>query len=354
MRIHTDFIGGNISIKDRCGTHITLENELRDSTEDWFYWAFCVEGAAGQTLTFHFQKHRLGYFGPAVSHDLVHWHWLGTGDVDAFTYRFSETEDRVYFAHSLLYHPARFAAFAAEHGLQGRTLCRGWRGTDVPCYEIGSGAIGVLLTARHHACESTGSYVLEGFLEEWLKHPPENVKIFCVPFVDYDGVVRGDQGKMRAPHDHNRDYGTNASIYPECAAIRDYIDRNGCRYAFDFHSPWHFGGQNDTVFIVQNSEQKLDRLNRFGELLQRSLTDDAMTYRHENDYPPETGWNKKSQNCSRYASDRAENEIAFSLETPYFGTPTDATSESRFLALGRCFAVALKAYIGACDPEKKQ
>ena len=41
-----------------------------------------------------------------------------------------------------------------------------------------------------------------------------------VPFVDKDGVEEGDQGKNRAPRDHNRDY-AGASMYPETGALRE-------------------------------------------------------------------------------------------------------------------------------------
>ena len=45
MLIHQNFIGGNITVKEIDGNTVVLENELRDTTGDWFYWAFCVEGA---------------------------------------------------------------------------------------------------------------------------------------------------------------------------------------------------------------------------------------------------------------------------------------------------------------------
>ena len=75
MIIHQNFIGGNIKVVKQEGNTVYLENELRDTVGDWFYWAFCIEGAQGQTLTFKFQRDRLGYYGPAVSYDLEKWHW---------------------------------------------------------------------------------------------------------------------------------------------------------------------------------------------------------------------------------------------------------------------------------------
>ena len=85
MRIHKNFAGGNIVVKSIEGDTVYLENELRDTTEDWFYWAFCVEGAESKTLTFKMQPNRLGYFGPAVSHDYENWHWLDSLEGDSFT-----------------------------------------------------------------------------------------------------------------------------------------------------------------------------------------------------------------------------------------------------------------------------
>lgn len=45
MIIHCNFIGGNIKVSALSGNDVYLENQIRDSSEDWFYWAFCIEGA---------------------------------------------------------------------------------------------------------------------------------------------------------------------------------------------------------------------------------------------------------------------------------------------------------------------
>ncbi|MGN1122587.1 MAG: hypothetical protein ACI4RV_09495, partial [Eubacteriales bacterium] len=207
MLIHQNFTGGNIRVEKNEGNVFSLNNELRDTPQDWFYWAFCAEGAGGQTLTFQFPSIRLGPLGPAVSHDLKTWAWLGKGeDANAFTYTFKADEDKVYFAHSMLYHPERFYEFANRNGLVLSELCKSKKGRTVPVVTFGDGDRTILLTARHHACESTGSYVLEGVLESLLKNPVDNTKVVCVPFVDLDGVLDGDQGKARVPYDHNRDY----------------------------------------------------------------------------------------------------------------------------------------------------
>ena len=61
MILHKDFLGGNIKVIEQKGNTFILENEIRDTKGDWFYWAFCVEGAENQTVTFKFnQAFRVG------------------------------------------------------------------------------------------------------------------------------------------------------------------------------------------------------------------------------------------------------------------------------------------------------
>lgn len=46
MKLHKNFVGGNIRVIKTDGDTVFLDNELRDTTEDRFCFAFCVEGAA--------------------------------------------------------------------------------------------------------------------------------------------------------------------------------------------------------------------------------------------------------------------------------------------------------------------
>ena len=345
MRIHGDFLGGNVTVTQEEGSHIYLSNQLRDTVGDWFYWAFCVEGAAGKTLTFHLGDCRLGYFGPAVSYDLVNWHWLGQEESGTFTYEFSPDEDRVYFAHHMLYHPARFLRFAEERCLTVSTLCISRFGKEVPCLVLGEGGKTVLLTARHHACESTGNYVLEGVLEELIERPLEGYRVLCVPFVDYEGVLAGDQGKGRAPYDHNRDYNPTASpIYPVTSVLRQEMDKGHVEYAFDFHSPWHIGDRNDTCFIVQGRFDHQDAFNGFAEAFESEVTPLAFPYRHQNDIALGVEWNQPGVPAFfSYAWERGA-RLAFTLETAYFGTDACPVSGDNLKETGRCFARALRRF----------
>lgn len=346
IEITSDFTGGNINVVDLDGDTVTLKNELRDTEGDWFYWAFCVKGAGGKSITFRFsQNNRVGYYGAAVSHDLKSWHWSDSKiDGEAFTYNFADGEDCVYFAHHMLYHPDRFLELAKEIGIETRQLCISERGRSVPCAVIGGGDKTVLLTSRHHACESTGDYVLEGVIRSLAQRPIDGYSFFVVPFVDYDGVVDGDQGKNRAPHDHNRDYVD--TIYNSTAAIKEYAESHNTVLGFDFHSPWHCGGRNDKLFFVQKGEKHIAQFAKFGRLFEQSVCGGAMKYYSENDIAPNTDWNKdNSPNYSNYVLSLPNCRMALSLETAYFGEENNRFSQDGAVQTGKCYANALRRYI---------
>ena len=55
MKIHADFECGNIIFLRQEENEIYLSNEMRGTIRDKaYYWAFCIEGAAGKTLNFRF------------------------------------------------------------------------------------------------------------------------------------------------------------------------------------------------------------------------------------------------------------------------------------------------------------
>ena len=225
------------------------------------------------------------------------------------------------------------------------TLTQGRLGSNVPLLQFGSGDKKLLLTARHHACESTGSYVLEGVLQGLAENPISDVEVLAVPFVDYDGYLSGDQGKSRQPHDHNRDYDpTLPSLYPETDAIKKLARAVGVDYAFDFHSPYHKGEEHDLCFIVQKAN--VEELRRFAAILESQITDEAFRYQAKNDLAPGVKWNNPaSHTFANYMAKEVGAKIACTLETAYFGEPDNVASADKYLELGRCFAAALKKYI---------
>ena len=343
MRIHADFECGNARVLRQEGDTVYLQNEMRGTKKQTaYYWAFCVEGAEGRTLHFRFDLEWVGPYGAAVSHDLVNWHWSGLpDDGGSFTYTFGESESRVYFAHDLLYTPTRLFSFMKEQGIKPEVLCRSLGGRDIPFFKLGEGKQRIVLTSRHHACESSGTYVLEGVIREYLASPIEDTSLFVVPMMDYDGVCAGEHGKEREPHDHNRDY-IRDNIYPEVGKIMEYAEQKSVDFAVDFHAPSHRVGRSHRMFIVRKMPHLAARFDRFAALFQKHSGGDAMKYDPANDVPPNTGWNKDgTPTFSTFFNLRPECRLALTLEVTHYGTEDNPVTADRLINSGRAFCRAL-------------
>ena len=350
MRIRTDFAGANVKILEQGPGHVKYWPDYRDSETGWFYWAFCVEGAQGQTWTFEIPgKDWLGYYGPAVSHDLVSWHWGGGELLDGynkFTYSFGPEEKRVYFAHNMIYSAGRFTEFARQNKLELKQLVLSEKGRSVPLVQLGQSENTLLLTSRHHSCESPGTYVLEGMLQYFLAHPWAGHEVIAVPFMDLDGVVEGDQGKNREPYDHNRDY-HDKPIYKSTAALMDFTARKKIKYFFDLHAPWHFGGQDDTCFMVHKDGIPVPRYEKLARILEGITRHDpaSMQFFAKDFIAAGVGWNKSdAPTFARYYALQGTAHLGCTFEIAYVGTRDNQDSQERLVRFGENLARALDEY----------
>ena len=171
-------------------------------------------------------------------------------------------------------------------------------------------------------------------------------KVIAIPFMDYDGVVKGDQGKERKPWDHNRDYDCDKeSIYTTTKEIRRIVCEEKVRYAFDFHAPWHCWEMNDLVYIVCKSHHTYNKIVRFANLLEKNITGESLGFEAKNVLAPDCGWNVADMpTFCNYMQRMGGTEISFSLETPYFYGTDKAFSPSGARELGKCFVRALREY----------
>ena len=201
-------------------------------------------------LTFEFTDGEVvGPLGPSVSYDRINWSWLeNSTDHLHFTYLASQPGQTVYFCFSIPYLLADFDRFTKSLPrmpmVDRKVLCLTEQGFECPLLVIGNKTAlkHIVLTCRHHACESTASYVLEGVIEHLVSlcDASEILQEYCfhiVPFVDLDGVENGDQGKSRDPHDHNRDY-ISQPIFKSTAAIMRYCQELRVVFFLDLHCPW--------------------------------------------------------------------------------------------------------------------
>lgn len=214
--------------------------------------------ASGRNLSFLFPQEGLylASTGPAISRDQGNtWNWLGeeachfTGQ-DGFEYAFSEEENEVWFCVALPYLLADWTRYLQSLDRPHSTsfLCKGRNEREIPMLHLQGqdSAPLVVITARHHACESSPGFLMEGLVDAW--ESPAGLSL--IPFVDLEGCECGDQGKNRNGRDHNRDYLPDA-IYPETRAIMKWLQGETRRFlALDLHCPHIRGDCNDTLYVV--------------------------------------------------------------------------------------------------------
>ena len=321
--LSADYPGGNIVLERFEGARVWVAPDYRHMQDGcrWFYWNFRAENREPLTVVF---SHRdcIAAHGPAISRDGGRsWEWLGRevvrevrisgtdgtdgtdgsdrdinggerspADVEySFTIPPVNEGEEVRDAFCPPYLESHLRAWMERHGGEAALclseLCRSRKGRSVELLTIqepdGPEPSGtVLLTARHHCCESMASYTLEGFLEAALGRDDaarsfrRSHRILAVPFVDKDGVEEGDQGKNRAPHDHNRDYGP-APIYPEVAAVMELArgQQPPVSAFFDLHCPMVHGPWDNRLYIVGSELASMERKqDAFAAVLKRSAT----------------------------------------------------------------------------------
>lgn len=337
MKIVSDYSGGNIIYKgceEKDGyTEIFLEQDIRDTDGWWFYWNFRIDSPPAGKVRFTFcNRNVVCPYGAAVSENVFDWRYDESGYEDAthFNYTFDGSGKSMYFAFTLPYQTAHFEKFfsriSCDKAVERKTLTVSEEGRDIPLILFGSGEKDVVFTARHHACESTASYVLEGLIDAMLGEYRlllEKYRFHIIPFVDIDGVENGDQGKGRKPHDHNRDY-IDESIYKSTAAIMDYSKNLNVSVFIDFHSPWRWGGADSRPHIHLGSfeNNKNETEMRFVRTLKEITEQPGFSGIRYDGYVNFLGSRFNPDECESASSwflKKCGAELSFTIETPYSG-----------------------------------
>ncbi len=370
FRVDADFPGGNAIIEKVEGDEVVLRQDLRDTAGHWFWWHFRVRGAAGRTLTFRFTNGNvIGVRGPAVSTDGGRtWAWLGTAAVkgQTFAYAFPADAGEVRFCFAIPYFEADLKAFlnrwlGSPH-LKVLSLCKSRKGREVERLHVGKleppPDHRILLTARHHCCESLASFAMEGVIEAMLADTEDgrwfrqHVEAMFIPFVDKDGVEDGDQGKNRRPRDHNRDYGAEG-IYPETRTLRELVPKwadGRLRLAFDLHCPHIRGAYNEVIYIVGSEAPEIwEQQCAFGKILE-AVRSGPLPYRASDNLPFGKAWNTKSnyssgKSFSRWAGEQPGIRLAASFEIPYANAGGQTVTAETARAFGRDLAKAIRRYL---------
>ncbi len=351
MTIKKDYPGGNIKVNRIEGDSVYLEQEIRDTGEWWFFWSFCACGMQGRTISFFFENGDVvGIYGPCKSTDRVRWEWVGEESLrgnNCFVYTFSKHETEVYFSFSIPYQMSDFESFFEKTILSNgkeeilerslETIACSEKGRSIPILLIGNSKSEkhIYFTARHHSCESTASYVLEGAIDFLCRNGEallKNYMFHVVPFVDLDGVEEGDQGKSRIPHDHYRDY-SESPIYNITKELYSYVEKYPPYLYVDFHSPWKWGDGANEIYMVNSpspDDQLEDHLGTIWEELTEKTKnnsktpDDVITYHPRYNLKHGIGFNNEDRDAplSTNFFHRKGAKLSVVIEFPYFGGST--------------------------------
>ncbi|GHV42604.1 hypothetical protein AGMMS49546_21820 [Spirochaetia bacterium] len=269
--IDTNFPGGGAD-KVYIGANgtITFSAPVDGSLTDrslWFY--FCVRGAKGKALCFIQQgmTHTLEPFyagtyaavrpvvreGPGGAfYRIPSSDTSFKADPISYTFTLTPKSDETYVAFCFPYQYADLLRFVETHSkdISLRMIGKTEEGRDYPVLLIGDDGNPkkklIITTARQHSGESPGSFVLEGFLEQYLsenesgKYLRETSVLLVLPMTNLDGVEEGRYGKDAPPADFNRAWMTE-SIREELRSFLKLVDELLKIYKpglyVDFHAP---------------------------------------------------------------------------------------------------------------------
>jgi len=362
MEIGSSFPSGNIVVEESGAAGVRIHQDLRDTEGDWFWWCFEVRGAGSREVRFRFTgSDVIGTRGPALSVDGgLNWRWMGREAVDgkSFVHRFDPAVRATRFAFAMPYTEADLRRFlTGRKGVRVEPLCTTKKGRVVERLRFGAASddsMKVLLTGRHHCCESMASYALEGLIESaledlWLSR---NVSFASIPFVDKDGVEDGDQGKNRRPRDHNRDY-AGESVHTSVRAIRAWApewSQGKLGFALDMHCPWIRGEHNEDIYFPGGEDDRnWVEMLRFARILEK-VNRSPLPYSTANNIPFGTAWNTaanyaQGMSFARWAAELPGMRVAGTIEIPYANCGSVDVTASSARAFGHSLAGALRDYL---------
>ncbi len=269
LHIDACFPGGGVdAVRIAPDDTIWFEAPL-DASPRSLWYCFRIRGAAGRNLTLiqTMLDRVLGVresrgYAPVVPvwRDGGDWRRVPEAGIAfseqplQFQFAISPRTDECFVAFCYPYQMESFAEFATTLP-PGLVRCESIgvtkRGRDFPRLLIGYPERPgvkrmVVFSARQHAGEVSGSFVLEGVLRaltdgsEAMERLLSDTLICVFPMMDIDCVQEGRYGKDQAPIDFNRDWSCHP-LHPEIALVQREVERLAARYrpvwAFDLHAP---------------------------------------------------------------------------------------------------------------------
>lgn len=244
-----------------------IEPDTASDDRQWF--DFKVRDAAGQTLTFRLLDTNATN---VTSHWRTAWPvaspdggatWgpvagptSATRTTFTFTHTVASNDERIAFHYPYSWSDvrARLDAWDDHPGVQRTTIGTSVQGRPIEMLRITDAAMPAAekhlfwFTARQHAGEVTGSFMVEALIDEILADTPvghalrRHAVIYLVPMVNPDGVVAGNYRDNAAGVNLNRVWDTTADAdsSPEVLAVANAIDASlRGRLRYDFYGDFH-------------------------------------------------------------------------------------------------------------------
>ena len=317
VTIDTAFPGGGVIVVSKEENVITLDQDLSQCIPEeyhWFYWNFKVTSQSDRLVKFNFKwASSIGDGGVLYSTDGDKtWNYLGrtNNSHQYFTYQLKAGET-VHFACALPYQYADLQAWLQELEALNSSLISvdydfaktGFEtftqeqinaglanpNNDGKVYNIPMITLGnpdapkyLFFTARMHACETVASFVLEGVVNDFAKLPADDpfwdeYCIYVVPMMDVEGVENGDQGKNRAPHDHNRDWAEGEELYNVTKAVKAFVNDltaadKKLDVFIDFHCPYLFNWAGN---YLAYGDWNVNEIKAFAAILEKTVAADT-------------------------------------------------------------------------------
>ena len=223
----------------------------------------------------------------------------------------------------------------SPHGRRILRVRNKYQASDLP---------GVFLTARHHAGETPGSWVLEGLLRYVARSPKlrDTVAWWAVPFVNIDDVVEGSYGKDPWPWDISRAYMHAGLKRAEARAVALDIRRwaKECKplLYIDLHAPTHRERENYVPIASADDEvfEQSPGAKPFAEIY---LAQMPQGIRSSFAWKDTSGWVTRYEGLSSSGWVRKELSIdAFTIETSYQGNEKVDYTIADYQRMGRTLA----------------
>lgn len=369
LTLDTDFPGGNARFleyddADPACPRLRLAPDLRDTEGYWFYWYCRISGRRlPRAILLDFaDNHAIGDLGPAVScDDGESWDWTGAAAVRGNTAIVSipAGTEVLRLSVSIPYTSRELEAFLRRNATPGlRVLQRDpitviESDSRVVEQENAEEAPVLLCTARHHACEALANYVLEGMLAAAAAGAVSKSggpSILAVPFVDEAGVEAGDQGKNRAPRDHNRDYGPSP-LYDGVKTVQSCVaSLSGPVIGFDLHCPYLCGGEtNNHIYCVGTPFAENDALVREFAHILSTMESSPFPIRPEPYLPHGESWNSRPleahDTCARWLAKQDSVLFATTIEIPYSLVDGVTVQAEKAVAFGKVLYAAVCRFL---------